>query len=179
MNTQSLPGNFDKVTNVLSTLNLNFSMIGISETWLKDSFHSCDIPGYNYIHEPRRSRTRFQFKCRPEIRFSDSCAESLFVEIIRQKERNINVGVIYRPPEKNVLEFCDELDQLLMTVSANNKLCVLLGDWNLDIMKHDSSTAEFLDIMYSKMFFPLMTRPTRITSYTVTLLDNIFINSLE
>ena len=45
LNTQSLPGNFDKVTNVLSTLNLNFSMIGISETWLKDSFHSCDIPG--------------------------------------------------------------------------------------------------------------------------------------
>ena len=191
LNTRSLPGNFDKVTNLLSTLNLNFSMIGISETWLKDSFHSCDIPGYNFIHEPRRSRTGggvglylnqdFQFKCRPEIRFSDSCAESLFVEIIRQKERNIIVGVIYRPPEKNVLEFCDELDQLLMTISANNKLCVLLGDWNLDIMKHDrhSSTAEFLDIMYSKMFFPLITRPTRITSYTTTLLDNIFINSLD
>ena len=130
-------------------------MIWISETWLKDSFHSCDIPGYNYIHEPRRSRTGggvglylnqdFQFKCCPEICFSDSCAESLFVQIIQQKERNIIVGVIYRLPEKNVLEFCDELDQLLMTISANNKLCVLLGDWNLDIMKHDchSSTAEF------------------------------------
>ena len=57
LNTRSLPGNFDKVTNLLSTLNLNFSMIGISETWLKDAFHSCDIPGYNYIHDPRRSRT--------------------------------------------------------------------------------------------------------------------------
>ena len=68
-----------------------------------------------------------------------------------------------------------------MTISANNKLCVLLGDWNLDIMKHDrhSSTPEFLDIMYSKMFFPLITGPTRITSYTATLLDNIFINRLD
>jgi len=49
------------------------------------------------------------------------------------------------------------------------------------MMKHDhhSSTPEFLDIMYSKMFFPLITRPTRITSYTATLLDNIFINSLD
>lgn len=93
LNTRSLPRNFDKVTNLLSTLNLNFSMIGISETWLKDASHSCDIPGYNYIHEPRRSRTGggvglylnqdFQFKCRPEICFSDSCAESLFVQIIR------------------------------------------------------------------------------------------------
>ena len=33
--------------------------------------------------------------------------------------------------------------------------------------------------MYSKMFFPLITRPTRITSYIATLLDNIFINSLD
>ena len=33
----SFPGNFDKLTNLLSTLNLNFSMIGISETWLKET----------------------------------------------------------------------------------------------------------------------------------------------
>ena len=87
----------------------------------------------------------FQFKCRPEIHFSDSCDESLFVEIIRQKERNIIVGVIYRPPEKNVHEFCDELDRILMPISVNNMLCVLLGDWNLDIMEHDrhSSTSIF------------------------------------
>lgn len=89
--------------------------------------------------------------------------------------------MIYRPPEKNVREFCEELDRLLMTISVNNKLCVLLGDWNLDVMKHDrhSSTAEFLVIMYSKMFFPLITHPTRITSHTATLLDNTFINSLD
>lgn len=68
-----------------------------------------------------------------------------------------------------------------MTISVNNKLCILLGDWNLDVMKHDrhSSTAEFLVIMYSKMFFPLITHPTRITSHTATLLDNTFINSLD
>lgn len=89
--------------------------------------------------------------------------------------------MIYRPPEKNVREFCEELDRLLMTISVNNKLCILLGDWNLDVMKHDrhSSTAEFLVIMYSKMFFPLITHPTRITSHTATLLDNTFINSLD
>ena len=121
------------------------------------TFSSCDIPGYNYIHEPRRSRTGGRLK----ISSSDAALKYvsliralslLFVEIIRRKERNIIVGVIYRPPEKNVLEFCDELDQLLMTISAKNKLCVLFGDWNLDIMKHDRhiSTAELLDIMYQK-----------------------------
>ena len=33
--------------------------------------------------------------------------------------------------------------------------------------------------MYAKMFFPLITRPTRITSHTATLLDNIFVNCLD
>ncbi|XP_073235694.1 uncharacterized protein [Porites lutea] len=33
--------------------------------------------------------------------------------------------------------------------------------------------------MYSRMFFPLITRPTRITSNTATLIDNIFTNNLN
>ena len=36
-----------------------------------------------------------------------------------------------------------------------------------------------LEIMYSRMFFPLITRPTRITSNTATLIDNIFTNNLN
>ena len=35
------------------------------------------------------------------------------------------------------------------------------------------------DIMYSNMFFPLITRPTRITSNSATLIDNIFTNNLD
>ena len=31
--------------------------------------------------------------------------------------------------------------------------------------------------MYSKLFVPLITRPSRITSHTAALLDNIFVNN--
>ena len=40
-------------------------------------------------------------------------------------------------------------------------------------------TSEFLDLMYSNMLFPLIMRPTRITSNTATLIDNIFTNNLN
>ena len=48
-------------------------------------------------------------------------------------------------------------------------------------MNHQSHnlTGQFLDMMYSNTFFPLITRPTRITSHSATLIDNIFQNSLE
>ena len=35
------------------------------------------------------------------------------------------------------------------------------------------------ETMCSRMFFPLITRPTRITSNTATLIDNIFTNNLN
>ena len=43
VNTRSLQCNLDSLTNMLSHLDLKFSFIGISETWLKDISHTCDI----------------------------------------------------------------------------------------------------------------------------------------
>ena len=56
-----------------------------------------------------------------------------------------------------------------------------MGDFNLNLMNYQSHnlTGEFLDMMYSNTFFPLITRPTRITSHSATLIDNISQNSLE
>ena len=61
----------------------------------------------DFVHNPRKDRTgggvglyladNFDFKCRPDLVFScTDCAESLFVEINRPKEKNIIVGVVYR-----------------------------------------------------------------------------------
>ena len=56
-----------------------------------------------------------------------------------------------------------------------------MGELNLNLMNYQSHnlTGEFLDMMYSNTFFPLITRPTRITSHSATLIDKIFQNSLE
>ena len=51
-----------------------------------------------------------------------------------------------------------------------------MGDFNLNLLNHHSHqlTAEFLDIMFGYMFFPLITLPTRTTSHTATIIDSIF-----
>ena len=65
-------------------------------------------------------------------------------------------------------------NELLSKISKENKVCYLMGDFNLNLMNHQSHsvTGEFLDAIYSNMFFPLITRPTRITCHS----DNIFVN---
>ena len=97
----------------------------------------------------------------------------------RPKEKNINVGVVYRPPNQNLRDFMNSPDSLLASISKENKICYVLGDWNLDLHHCHDTTGELLETMYSRMFFPLITRPTRITSNTATLIDNIFTNNFN
>ena len=78
------------------------------------------------------------FKKRADLAFSDGCAESLFVEINRTKEKNIVIGVIYRPPDWKLRDFISELDQLVNVISRENKSVFLLGDYNLDMMKQST-----------------------------------------
>ena len=89
--------------------------------------------------------------------------------------------MVYRPPDQNLQDFMNSLDSLLTSISKENKICYVLGDWNLDLINHHchDTTGELLETMYSRMFFPLITRPTRITSNTATLIDNIFANNFN
>ena len=78
-------------------------------------------------------------------------------------------------------EFVSGFNNLLSKISKDNKLCYILSNTNLNLINHQchQSTSEFLDLLYSNMFYPLITRPTRITSHTATLIDNIFTNNLN
>ena len=56
-----------------------------------------------------------------------------------------------------------------------------MGDFNLNLLNHQihDATGQFLDGLHSCMFSPLITLPSRITSHSATLIDNIFTNYLE
>ena len=59
---------------------------------------------------------------------------------------------------------------------SENKEVILLGDFNIDLLKCDSNknVSDFLDIIYSTNLVPNITSPTRLTSRSQTLIDNIF-----
>ena len=142
MNIRSLSNKFDKLTNFLGQLRVKFPIIGISETWLDDCYHFSDIAGYNFLHKPRVNRIgggvglyigeHFNYKERHDLAFpEDKSAESLFVKINRTEEKNIIVGIIYRPLDSKLNEFLSDLDLVLGKISKENKLVFLMGDWNL------------------------------------------------
>ena len=190
LNIRSLECNLHNLTNLLSNIDMEFSVIGITETWLKSSTHSVDIKGYNFFHECRKDKIGggvglylsdcFTSKIRNDLRFEDEeVAESLFIEISKSQGKNIVIGIIYRPPSQNVNVFLSHYNDLMAKISKENKICYLMGDFNLNLLNYDNHTltGEFLDGIYSNSFIPLITRPTRITAHTSTLIDYIFTNN--
>ena len=95
-------------------------------------------------------------------------------------KKNIILGVIYRPPNTDINVFNDKLDNILDTINKEGKLCYIMGDYNINILnsKTHQGTNEFVNMMSSYAFVPLISRPTRVTADSATLIDNIFTNDI-
>ena len=105
--------------------------------------------------------------------------ESIFVEICIPNGKNIIVGTVYRPPNQNVAAFLEKFNEIISIISKDNKPCYVMGHFNLDLLhyNHHALTQEFVDNLFSHMFFPMITKPIQLTSHSATLLDNIFTNN--
>ena len=110
--------------------------------------------------------------------------ETVFIEIDRKStnlSKNILIGVVYRPPGGSINSFVEKISPILNSIKNEKKYCYLLGDFNINLLNadHHNPTSHFIDFMFSHEYFPLINRPTRVTHYTATLIDNIFTNNFD
>ena len=124
------------------------------------------------------------FRERNDLFILENVIECVFIEVDKSVfglNKNMLVGVVYRPPNSSVHDFTEAIQPLLYKIKRENKICHILGDYNIDLLKSDTHTptAEFLDQMYTYSFIPLINRPTRVTNSSATLIDNIFTNHIS
>ena len=76
---------------------------------------------------------------------------------------------------------CNYLNQLLENISKEKKSIFLLGDFNVNLLNYNehNQTNEFLDSLAFNSFIPLILQPTRITSHSNALIDNIFSSVID
>ena len=100
------------------------------------------------------------------------------IEIQIPNDKNIIIGIIYRPPDLNIPAFINSFDSVLSKINSEGKKVWLTGDFNINLLNfnHHSLTNDFLNLLLSYSFFPLISKPTRITKNSKTLIDNIFCN---
>ena len=192
---KSLPKHFDELQQYLNVLKYDFSVISISETWLSENNADLyDLSWYVTIKCCRKERRgggvslyirdEIPFTTRSALAYFDTEMESIFIEIdteIFRTNSNIVIGLIYRMPDSSVVVFNERITYILNTVCQEHKTFYCIGDLNIDFFKCDvhKPTSAILDTLYTYNAFPLITKPTRVTETTATLIDHILTNNIN
>ena len=193
MNIRSMQKNLGSLENYLETLDHKFTAIGFSESWLKE--YNVDrhvLDGYKAVHKYRPHRSgggvsifiqdSLEYFPREDLCHQNNSIESVFIEIDKNqlgKNRNVIVGVVYRPPNSDINMFNGHISNFLTKIKSERKYVLCLGDYNISLLNYDTHgpTQEFADLMYSHSLFPCVTKPTRVTAKSASLIDNIFCNN--
>ena len=193
-------GKLDEYELLLESINNPFHIMAFSETWLKTS--NCDrasFQDFDHIYNIRPLngeiddkegggglslfiKTGLNYKVRYDMTLMLSFIETLFIEVLINQKKYI-VGLIYRVPNENIDIFNDTLNNILEPIKNSNEV-ILLGDFNIDLLKDNDFSKEFRTMLQSNYLVPTILEPTRVASVnrngetivSETLIDNIFIN---
>ena len=185
-----MKANLKDFINYTDTLHIDFQIIGVRETWLNDiTCKLYDMENYEISEQHRPSKTGggvaiflkncIKFVRRNDIEIFNEYCEFIFVEIEKSvfgTEKNILIGVIYRPPHSDLVTFTDIMKNIVEIIRREYKICYLMGDYDINLLNVDTHqlTSDFNDTLFSNGFVPMITHPTRVTSNSATLIDNIF-----
>ena len=188
-NIRSLAANHDNFLHLISELSHKFPLIGLSETKIsidKEPIPNINIPGYTFISEPSHSNAggvafyindNLKFFIKSNYTKSTYDFEALWIEIDFANQSNIICGVIYRHPSGNLDNFMDYINSTIESINQENKFCLFMGDFNIDLLKIDShsDSQNFINSLGSCFFQPQIFQLTRITDHSATLIDNNYI----
>lgn len=193
INIHSLPNKLDSLKILLMRLehiDIHIHFILLCETFLNNANVSgCNLPGYNILYKNRNSSkqggvalyidNRFPCKELSNIGvYVDGEFETIFAEV-SDNNTKIVIGEIYRVPNTNenisILRFQETLDNINSITKVDE---IIIGtDQNFDYVKLDNhtNTSILFNIFVSAGLVPTITKPTRITHTSATLIDNIYI----
>ena len=193
LNINSLQYHFDELQTFLSNCPIDSQILGISGSILKTDISTTtniQLPGFKTEQISTKSanggtllyiRDTANYKLRPDLNVEkEKELESIFIEILQKTSSSVINGCIYRHPRIYPKEFNDLFLKSLRErlTKENNKEVILLGDFNIDLIKSNlnANASEFFGVIYTSNLLPHITSPTRLTSRSHTLIDNIFSN---
>ena len=171
-------------------------MICLQETWLSEDSDTSllQLHGYTMLSKGKSCsahsglaiyiRNDISFR-ELELDFDSPLWDGLFAEItIESNNENDHQGEkfiicnIYRPPRpgvENIDAFTEDMSKIFQKFDRMKNV-IIVGDFNLDLLKYkqNSHINDYLENILSSGYMPNVTFPTRLTSNSGSLIDNIF-----
>ena len=194
LNVHSIPNKYEDIKDFLNNLqqkNLLPHVLLLCETFLNDkNFDKFNFQNYDMISEYRKDKTKggvsimvrsnLKYIVRKDLTLFRECKfESVFIEISRKNNKNVIVGEVYRVPGTSETDFLSDYEQIVSKIKGEHKCIVIGTDQNLDYLKINvhGNTRKFFEFNLSNSLIPCITKPTRITHRSATLIDNIYVDA--
>ena len=197
LNIRSLLSNVTKLKILLTKLewkNSSVDVILLCETFLnKKTEKLVNIPHYQLCSTYRSNhkgggttiliRDGIIHKRRKDLdTMIEKEVESTYVEMTAKCGKRIILGSVYKSPNTNDEKLKTHLTEVCSKIKQEkyNKELVIGMDHNMDLLKSHEHCCkqQFLDILLDNYLIPTITRPTRITKTSATLIDNVFISRM-
>ena len=110
----------------------------------------------------------------PQLSSVAETSEICAVEIVlgdNNRKYRYNILGIYRPPAASLPAFSDQIENIM--TNFLNESVLLVGDFNIDLLC-DTRNENFLNLLYSYNFSPLINVATRETNISSTCIDHIW-----
>lgn len=177
MNIRSAKKNLDEFSIFLDSIGPDIDVIILTEAFLQDSHATHCLPRYILIESTQhitkndgvlifiKDKWKIEHK---KIEITD--CTSLLVNI-SSKETNIDLLGIYRTPSiKNIDPFLNSIDNTLKQTQP-----IIIGDINLDILKSNTNSEHYLNILAEHGYISCINNYTRITNNSKSCIDHIFL----
>jgi len=202
LNIQSLQAKINDLVDWVSELaNIGWlpDIICLQEVWQISDPTAFSLPNYHPLIIKTRSNARgggvgmyikksvaYRIMDQYSI-FSERLLETLVVEVSMQGGRRALIGSVYRPGTlphgttftQQFTEFSELFSNLLSDLGECHCDVALYGDLNLDVLRCSESKfiADYIELLLSFGFLQIITKPTRISSGSATVIDHIITNS--
>ena len=188
-NLRGIRGKLNDIEDFLNnTLEQKVGIVIICETWLNNNSPPLQpVKGYTFVGKPRLDRkgggvgfpirNDIIFRRKIELEINSTVLENMIIEV--KCQTNILMCSGYRPPNTSIVIFSNEYENVLKNMSNHKHTNSVIGiDHNLDFIKHSmhNPTHSYLTQNLDYHMIPTITRPTRITQNSPTLIDNLFIS---
>ena len=199
INIQGLMSSFENLKILLKRFeneNILIDIVLLCETFLKGSDTQTDyanilkIEEYDFIYKNRINKSKggvamyikntHNYKFRDDLSvFHEGEFETIFAEVYDENQKSTLFAEIYRVPGTNEQLSISRYEEILSKYKNTNHTELIIGtDQNFDYLKINEHkyTSDLFDMHISHGFLPTITRPTRITHTSQTLIDNIYTN---
>ena len=103
--------------------------------------------------------------------------ECMFIEINVSNVKTV-CGIVYRRPDSNKQLFLNDIELIVSDLTNKYRNIYIMGDFNLNMLQYKTcpTTKDMINMFNSFNIFPTITKPTRVTLRTATVIDHFWTN---